>query len=85
MSLEINSWTFSFQKNAFIGDLPGIAPSGRRICIVLHLLDEKKFSPNSAPFRREFRDLLRKLSRLAYSLFKHRISFRRRVFAARRH
>ena len=55
--------------------------------LILHLLDGKFtqffapsgrdffFSPNSAPLRREFRDLLRKLSRLAYGLFKHRIAF----------
>ena len=40
MSLEISSWTFSFQKTAFIGDLPNIEPSGRKIYTVLHLLDE---------------------------------------------
>ena len=77
MSLEISSWTFSFQKTAFIGDLPNIAPSGRKLYTVLHLLDDIFFFlPNSAPLRREFRDLLRKLSRLAYGLFKHRIAFR---------
>ena len=40
MSLEIRPWTFTFQKTAFIGDLPNIAPSGRKIYIVLHLLNE---------------------------------------------
>ena len=47
-------------------NLHSFAPSGRDFF----------FSPNSAPLRREFRDLLRKLSRLAYGLFKHRIAFR---------
>ena len=42
-----------------------ILPSGRKIEIVLHLLNENFFLPNSTPLRREFRDLLRKLSRLA--------------------
>ena len=46
-------------------NLHSFAPSGRDFF----------FSPNSAPLRREFRDLLRKLSRLAYGLFKHRIAF----------